>query len=767
MTLKNNNIEELKSLKKSIEEISVYDLNVYSSIELYCNIANKVNEVIRELKRHEIFVSEEILEQNNVLQEMLDSGLHNEVINKINDMVNDGTMDLIINQNVLEELNLQIKEKANEADLEIERKRIDSFSSLTEGSTTGDAELIDGRVGADGITYPNIGTSIRNQFAKIDKITEVFPLEFLTPKIKTNIELVLGSCNQNGNISYGGIVRRVTDYLDLYKYGTFYFGDEYVNTRAYWLRLFNANKDFIGSYNSGNISNKKVNSKEILELFPDAKYCVFSIKCTDPMDGNLETRNTEFFSDRYAIDSIPLDNHYKRAEFYGVITEDIQLEIGGMDRYTGTIVKGGYGTNLRTPFFIKVIPRTKLDFSYYDRKVDIIEYDRNFEFIKYTETYGSIYLDKNTKYIKIHRYNANGVNVNEKIKVTLHSDTGKIEYAKNIKTNDDHESFAYKLNGENYYTNGKLKLPSNYSNVGKPVPLIVFSHGSADFYGLDSSKMTTHYEKYYNYLRDCGYAIFDCYGWGNKYSDLITGTNTWATPTNLNCYLSGIKYVLDKFNIDRENIFVAGKSLGGIQAFALCYQNQIKINACGLLAPALNPLHQTFGYTKAERMTLAQDFGFSEDVNNVLNTDNFVENDNYISYIKDNATKMCGWNPYWINMILDNNTKVMNSIKLLDGKNADYSSIFKTCNVPFKVWVANDDININPYAIKNVVKAMNNAGCLAEVRIMPNGTGGHHSVDNDVNAPQTTNVITKLGVHYDSIPTAYYELVKHFDKYLI
>ena len=61
------------------------------------------------------------------------------------------------------ELSSQIKEKASITDLEVERARIDSFISLTEGSTTGDAELIDGRIGSDGKTYDNIGNAIRGQ----------------------------------------------------------------------------------------------------------------------------------------------------------------------------------------------------------------------------------------------------------------------------------------------------------------------------------------------------------------------------------------------------------------------------------------------------------------------------------------------------------------------------------------------------------------------------------------------------------------------------
>ena len=46
------NIDELKNqLKNSINEISVYDFNSYTSIELYYKIANKVNEIIKELEK--------------------------------------------------------------------------------------------------------------------------------------------------------------------------------------------------------------------------------------------------------------------------------------------------------------------------------------------------------------------------------------------------------------------------------------------------------------------------------------------------------------------------------------------------------------------------------------------------------------------------------------------------------------------------------------------------------------------------------------------
>ena len=184
------NIEELKNqLKNSINEISVYDFNSYTSIELYYKIANKVNEIIKELERHEILVSDEIIKQNNVLQEMLDVGLHDEVVNKINNMVNDGTMDLIINQNVLQDLNSQIKDiENNKADKNTTLNIQQQVNNLVLGAV-GDgnnAEVIQARGNFD---------TLNDRLITTDKY-----IDFLHKNINKEISFTV----ENGGLASGG-----------------------------------------------------------------------------------------------------------------------------------------------------------------------------------------------------------------------------------------------------------------------------------------------------------------------------------------------------------------------------------------------------------------------------------------------------------------------------------------------------------------------------------------------------------------------------------
>ena len=100
----------------------------------------------------------------------------------------------------LNEVNTQCKDIANDNnsiknDIQTQKSRIDSFTSLKEGSTTGDAELIDGRIGANGHSYDNIGDANRSQFKNLnDDIATIDDAKITMRFLESDLEF--------GNIVY-------------------------------------------------------------------------------------------------------------------------------------------------------------------------------------------------------------------------------------------------------------------------------------------------------------------------------------------------------------------------------------------------------------------------------------------------------------------------------------------------------------------------------------------------------------------------------------
>lgn len=82
----------------------------------------------------------------------------------------------------LAELNSNISNStsnyATKQELQVQTSRIDTFTTLNSGSTTGDAELIDIRVGYDGKKYENAGNSVREQIRKINENSFDFTTNF-------------------------------------------------------------------------------------------------------------------------------------------------------------------------------------------------------------------------------------------------------------------------------------------------------------------------------------------------------------------------------------------------------------------------------------------------------------------------------------------------------------------------------------------------------------------------------------------------------------
>ena len=88
-------------------------------------------------------------------------------------------------QTDLEKTNIKVSKNTEE--IATQSARIDSFTSLTSGSTTGDAELIDGHIGANGINYTNIGTAIREQFLDLKSYLDFLVKSIDVDGIKENV----------------------------------------------------------------------------------------------------------------------------------------------------------------------------------------------------------------------------------------------------------------------------------------------------------------------------------------------------------------------------------------------------------------------------------------------------------------------------------------------------------------------------------------------------------------------------------------------------
>ena len=79
------------------------------------------------------------------------------------DRIESTFMNKIIDKLLCNDAYLLRKALANEESVRTALSRIDTLTQLPNGSTTGDAELADIRVGADGTKYANAGDAVREQ----------------------------------------------------------------------------------------------------------------------------------------------------------------------------------------------------------------------------------------------------------------------------------------------------------------------------------------------------------------------------------------------------------------------------------------------------------------------------------------------------------------------------------------------------------------------------------------------------------------------------
>ena len=137
-------------------------------------------------------------------------------------------------------------------DIQVQKSRIDSFTSLKEGSTTGDAELVDARVGEDGITYDNLGDSIRSQLLNLSEGKQSMFIAQTSKCDNVYINTVNGmETSSNSWMS--------TDYVDISNVSKIGYIEQFETSAG--LAFYDESKKFISSISGSGYTSKFKTSK--------------------------------------------------------------------------------------------------------------------------------------------------------------------------------------------------------------------------------------------------------------------------------------------------------------------------------------------------------------------------------------------------------------------------------------------------------------------------------------------------------------------------
>ena len=228
--------------------------------------------------------------------------MENEEYLDIEDGLSVGTMKIankydIFTEEEIDAINNKIPELDERVDIvedeiDFERKRIDNLAKLEEGSTTGDAELIDARIGFDGTTYSNTGNAIRSQYKEL--YDNIYFMSKCMPRILSNVVLTDGKgIHSSGNTYTSASSSCCEIYINIDAFEMLEVSVLNTYSVTYNIAFYDSDKTFIGRTTLNRIDNhvliKPANTKYVRFSVPIEAKNEFSLKGITKLQTLLST----------------------------------------------------------------------------------------------------------------------------------------------------------------------------------------------------------------------------------------------------------------------------------------------------------------------------------------------------------------------------------------------------------------------------------------------------------------------------------------------
>ncbi|MBE6942670.1 MAG: prepilin-type N-terminal cleavage/methylation domain-containing protein [Ruminococcaceae bacterium] len=298
---------------------------------------------------------------------------------------------------------------------------------------------------------------------------------------------------------------------------------------------------------------------------------------------------------------------------------------------------------------------------------------------------------------------------------------------------------------------GYIMLPENYTKDGEPTRLIITCHGAgAELDIYKSFEAKSHSQTYW---LDMGYAIMDMYACPPALGD---GEELhYGNPTVLECYEKGYEYVMKRFNLKTDGVFVLGSSMGGLSSFQIVQSGKFPVLAQVANCPVIDLYKQAYCNPWAtgtyQRERISSYFGF-EGVQPAFTNTKHTPTQAEIDYFRHNFDKVIPYSPIFAKLSSCDPSVIFEKLPanatVADAQEAAlYTQLTATHPCPLLIIHNKDDATVS-YRYSEYLTGMLERGG-ATVKLKLYDTGNHNAWDNGPQG-QIDNYNGKMVQHSES-----------------